>query len=146
MAEIVGVVASGISIGTLTAQITTSLIKLKSYWDQVRDAPEDIRDLIEGLEILAYTLAAAEDDQRLNPISSSIVGPTSMCLNRCKKAAERLKDLADKIRADIEAGNRFRRKWGSTKVVLKKDQIDKYRAELGSTIALMSLSQQLYTT
>ena len=42
MAELVGVVASGISIATLAAQIASSIVKLKSYWNELQDAPEDI--------------------------------------------------------------------------------------------------------
>lgn len=38
MAEVIGIVASGISIGTLAAQITNSIVKLKSYRDQMQNA------------------------------------------------------------------------------------------------------------
>lgn len=47
MAEVLGVLASGISVGTLAAQIVNSVTKLKSYWDEIKEAPEDIKLLIE---------------------------------------------------------------------------------------------------
>jgi uncharacterized protein YoxC len=64
MAEVVGVVASSVAIGTLAAQMTSSVAKLKSYWDQVKDAPEDINDLIEQLEFFRQVLTNIETDQQ----------------------------------------------------------------------------------
>ena len=147
MAEAIGVVASGIAIGTLATGITSSIVKLKSYWDQVQDAPEDVRDLIEELEDLSYLLADIEDDQRQNPMSSLILDSTSTsrCLQHCKQGADRLKELTDNLRTDLDAPSKLKRKWASAKVVLKKSQIDRYKAKLERAIRLLSLSHQLYT-
>lgn len=63
MAEVVlGAVASGITVGALVAQVTCSVVKLKSYWDQVQNAPREIQDLLEEVEILRHVLAATEDN------------------------------------------------------------------------------------
>jgi hypothetical protein len=70
MAELVGVVASGISIGALAAQIAVSISKLKSYWNEIQEAPDDIASLIEAISDLHMLLADIEDDQRWNPMSS----------------------------------------------------------------------------
>ena len=149
MAELVGVIASGISIGTLVAQITSSLIKLKSYWDQLPDAPRDIKDLIDELELITSLIADMEDDQRRNPLSSTILtsSPNSIskCLQSCKQGADSLRDLTHSIHADLEASGRRRKKWGSVKVILKRDRIDKYQTKLERAIRLLSLSHQMYT-
>lgn len=147
MAEVVGVVASGATIGALATGITSSIIKLKSYWDQVQDAPDDIHDLIEELEDLSYLLADIEDDQRQNPVSSLILDSTSTsrCLQHCKQGADRLKELTDSLSADLDASNKMKRKWASAKVVTKKNQIDRYKSKLERAIRLLSLSHQLYT-
>ena len=147
MAETIGVVASGVTIGTLAAGITSSIVKLKSYWDQVQDAREDIQDLIEELEDLGHTLADIEDDKQRNPVSSLILDSTSTsrCLQRCKQGADRLKDLVDDLSNDLDQSNKWKRKRASAKVVLKKPQIDRYKAKLERTIRLLSLSHQIYT-
>lgn len=86
MAEAVGVLASGIAIGTLAAQITSSVIKLKSYWDQVRDAPEDIKDLMEQIDNYNNVLAQLEEGQRQSPIRvSSWIGHHCPMLARIAK-------------------------------------------------------------
>ncbi len=113
MAEVVvGVIASGISIGTLAAQITSSIIKLKSYWDQVQDAPEDMLDLIEELEDLNQLLIDIEEDQRQNPMSNLILDPSSSsrCLQHCKRGATRLKELTDSLSEDMKGNSRSKRK------------------------------------
>ena len=146
MAEVVGVVASGIGIGTLAAQIAGNIIKLKSYWDQVKDAPEDIRDLVEELEVLNHTLVHIQDDQHQYLKSNYIAHSTSLLasLQHCKQAATRLKELVDNLSEDIEHKGSVKRKWASIKVALKKEKVDKYRAKLERTIMLLLLSRQEY--
>ncbi|EPE31420.1 Ankyrin repeat-containing protein [Glarea lozoyensis ATCC 20868] len=147
MAEVVGLVASGISIGSLTVHIATSISKLKSFWDNVQEAPEDITSLIEEISLLHELLADIEDDQRRNPISSLILDGTasSRCLEHCKRAADRLGELVDEISMDIQSSSRTKRKWVAAKVVLKRDRLEKYRAKMERTIRLMTLAHQCYT-
>ena len=146
MAEIVGTVASGISIGTLVLGVTSSIVKLKSYLDQVHDAPNDIKDLIEELEDLGFILADMEDQQRYTT-SCVILDSTSISrsLQQCKRGLDHLKDTTVALSADLDASSRLRRKWGSAKVVLKKAQLDRYRVKLERAITLLNLSHQSYT-
>ena len=147
MAEIVGAVASGISIGTLVMGITSSIVKLKHYFDQVHEAPEDIMELIEQLKLLSLVLADMEENQRRNhtygliPDSKSL----SQCLQLYKQGIEPLRDLTVSLSADLDTANKVRRKWGSAKVVLKKTQLDRYRVKLERAIKLLAFSHQMYT-
>lgn len=149
MAEvIIGVVASGITIGALAAQITSSTIKLKSYWSQVQNAPEEIQDLIEDAELLSHILAEIEDDQRRNPISNLILDTTSTsrCLSYCKEGADQLKVLTDELNRDLDASTgKLRKELASAKVVFKKEKIERYRARLERAVRRLSLSHQMYT-
>ena len=124
MAELVGVVASGISIATLAAQIASSVIKLKGYWSELKEAPEDIRLLIEEVEDVQLVLADIEEDRRCNPISQTASGSisASRCLERCKKGADLLKNLADELGAEITSSSKRKKAWASAKVILKKGQ------------------------
>lgn len=149
MAEvIIGVVASGITIGALAAQITSSTIKLKSYWSQVQNAPEEMQDLIEDVELLSHILAEIEDDQRRNPISNLILDTTSTsrCLSYCKEGADQLIVLIDELNRDLDASTgKLRKKWASAKVVFQKEKIERYRARLERAVRRLSLSHQMYT-
>ena len=110
MAEVLGAVASGISIGTLAAQVVNSVTKLKSYWDEIKEAPEDIQLLMEQIEDLQFILTEMEEDQHRNPMSGTILNSATIarCLNRCKKGADALEDLADDLSADIDSPNRIK--------------------------------------
>ena len=148
MAEVLGVVASAISISTLAVQILDSVTKLKSYWDQVREAPEDIKLLLEEIGDLQLVLSEIDEDQHRNPGSGVILssGSASKCLSLCKRGADTLKQLADGLGADLESPSRLKKNWASAKVALKKDKIEKYKLRLESAMRLLHLSQQCYTT
>jgi hypothetical protein len=97
MAELVGVVASGISIGTLAAQVASSLIKLNSLWNELHDAPDDIKDLIDEVEILNTTILDLEDDG-----VSLVIGLEQQqksrvdCLRYCQAASNKMRLLVEK--------------------------------------------------
>ena len=70
---------------------------------------------------------------------------TSRCLQRCRQGADRLKELTDNLSTDLDISNKAKRKWASAKVMLKKSQVDRYKAKLESAIRLLTLSHQIYT-
>jgi hypothetical protein len=147
MAEVIGVLASGISIGTLAAQIASSITTLKSYWDEVKEVPEVVSNLLEDIEDLHSILGDIKDDRIRNPISSLLLDGTSpaKCLTHCRKAATRLSELVDELGADIDASNQFKRKKAAIKVVLTKKKLARYMKKLERTVWLLTLSHQCYT-
>ena len=147
MAEIVGVVSSAITIGTIAAQITSSIVRLRSYWNQVQNAPEDIHDMIYELEALNEMLAVVEGSVIQDALPSPLSNPHSLsrCLQYSKIAATRLAELSNSLERDLQATNQLRRRWASAKVVLKKERIERHEAKLDRAIRLLSFAYQLYT-
>ena len=141
------VVASSITIGALGVNIANSVVKLKKCWDSIQDAPEDIQFLIERVEILSQILRDVEEDQKQNSMSSMLLDEStaSKCLKTCKAAADRLRQLTEKMATSIDTSRQLKRKWISAKVVLKKDKILKFEKELQSCISLLQLSHEMYT-
>jgi hypothetical protein len=148
MAEILGVIASGVSIGALAGQIASSVVKLKTYLDQVRDAPEDIKILIDEIDNLHLLLSDIEDDQSRNPYSAMLVDNSSAlrCLDHCKRGVERLQRVADEMAVNFEDVKPMKKKLISAKIVWKRDKVERYRAELASAVRLLTLACQIYTT
>ena len=147
MADVIlGTAASVITFGTLAAQLTNSITKLKSYWDQIKEAPGEIKDLIDEIEDIALVLTDIEDDQRRHPISNLILDNTSAsrCLERCKKAIDGLRELVDEVATDIDSSSKIRRKWSSAKVVFKREKIEKYKARKNNSVQQLFLSLQHY--
>ena len=141
------VVASSITIGALAVNVANSVVKLKNCWDSIQDAPEDIQFLIERVEILSQILRDVEEDQTQNSMSSMLLDEStaSKCLKTCKAAADRLRQLTERMATSIDTSRRLKRKWISAKVVLKKDKILKFEKELQSCISLLQLSHEMYT-
>ena len=147
MAELVGVVASGIGIATLAAQIASSAIRLKGYWSELKEASKDIRLSIEEIEDIQLVLSDIEEDQRCNPISRTASGSrsASRCLERCKVGADLLKNLADDLGAEITSSSKTKKAWASAKVILKRDKFEKYKLQLERAVRVLTLSYQSYT-
>jgi hypothetical protein len=146
MAEVFGLIASGVTIGALAGQIASSVVKLKSYLDQVKDAPEDISVLIDEIECPRFLLADIEDDQRRNPYSAMLLDNNSVsrCLDHCKRGAERLQRVVDEIAVEFGC-LKPRKRWKTAKIIWKRDRAEKYRAELAGAVRLLTLSHQVYT-
>ena len=141
------VVASSITIGALAVNIAKSVVKLKACWDAIQDAPEDVHFLVKRVELLSLILRDMKDDQTENPVSNLLLdGSTvSTCLETCKAAADRLGQLADNMATSIESSRRLKRKWNSVRVVMRKNRIERFEAELQSCIVLLQLSHETYT-
>ncbi|KAE9378461.1 hypothetical protein N431DRAFT_479482 [Stipitochalara longipes BDJ] len=147
MAEVLGVIASGVGIGALAGQIALSVARLKTYLDQIRDAPEDLKILIDEIESLHLLLSDIEDEQSRNPSSSILVENNSSlrCLDHCKRGVERLQRVVDEMAVDFDGLKPMKRKLVSAKIIWKRDRIEKYKAELASAIRLLTLSCQIHT-
>lgn len=146
MAELLAVVASGISVAQLAGQIASSVLKLKSYLDQIKEAPEDIRNLIEEIEVVLLLLTEVEQDQAQQPTLVRRPVPALRCLDNCKKAVESLRSGVDELGADIE-GAKFPKKnnrWASVKMVWKRERIEKYRSNLATALSLLNLAYQVH--
>ena len=146
MAEVIGVVASGISIAGLVVQIAQSVMKLKSYWNDFKEAPEEIRSMVEEIESVYLLLCDIEEDQRRNPISKIVLDTTSTsrCLDHCRRGADSLKRIVDELNVEIDAPNLLRRKWASVMVVMKRDKMAKYKSRVEKAIQVLTLSHQCY--
>lgn len=141
MAELVGTVASAISIATLAGEIGSSVIKLKRFCKSIQDAPEDVAHLIEEIEMLIQLLLEIDESYEtakglnvpLDTISSE------KCSVLCRNSAVKLKTLMDTLVCDIENQSGFRKKLKYARIVFRKDKVEKYRTQLDRDIRMLSL-------
>jgi hypothetical protein len=141
MAEAIGIVASGIAIGQATAAITTSLLQLKSLWNELRDVPDELRHLVRELEIVYLVLAESEDQLAAksgSPASRSL----ELALQLTDDGAKELKSLVDDLQAELKQNQRWKGKFVAAKVVLKRDQIKRFKSRLKTCIRLLTLANQ----
>lgn len=151
MAEVLGLVASGLSVAQVAGSILTNSLKLKALLDEVKDAPESLRDTLDYLEMLTPILSEfGEDDSdittaplptRQSP-SSHLQHGLQKAFAACLKAAEQLELLVTELKSEIDgARGGMRRKRAIVKVVLKKSAFAKYELRLQKTVQHLTLVQ-----
>jgi hypothetical protein len=140
MAEVIGVVASGISIVQLAGQVTACTLKLKAYWDEVKEAPTEIKYLVREIDALSLILSQIQD---------GYTGGEDVYLQHspelCRDGAEELKRLVDEMEMKLSlGGGRWKRKIGAAKVVLKKEEMKRLKGRLESAVRMLGSAHQSY--
>ncbi|KAH8801458.1 hypothetical protein F5884DRAFT_862155 [Xylogone sp. PMI_703] len=148
MAEILGAIASGISIGALAGQVALSIVKLKSIINDIKDAPEDIKILIDEIEDVQLLISDIENDQAHNPYAKLFLESQSAvrCLDHCRRGVERLCRVADTMTTDFQNKKSIKKKLIAASIIWKRDMVKKYKDELASALRLLILSYQIYTS
>ncbi len=143
MAEILGVVSSGIAVAQLASSIATSIIALKSYFKQIKDAPAELQNLVEEIESLNVILSHIAADQSGTGIVDNLCMQRSLEL--CKKGVKELSECVEELRRKVEGKSRFQRQVGKVKVVLKKEEVKGLKRRMKSAVRLLSLAYQCHT-
>ncbi|KAI9645574.1 hypothetical protein NHQ30_006316 [Ciborinia camelliae] len=138
MAEI-GAIASGMGVTSLGLQLLDGIRKLKQFWGEVKDAPEDMRYALEQLETLSLVLSDIHTDDPDLPLIPSATA--TKCLELCRRGA----DMLSTVVKDLNGAISKRRNIGGAKVVLKKDTIEKFRNRLRDAQYMLMLSRQTYS-
>ena len=143
MADVLGVVASGVGIGSLAIQIASSVQQILDFWSSVKDAPEGIRRLLDELRLLAEVLSTI-DDVRDDHSSSAEQTATRKAIQYCHNAAREV----DAVVKDIAGGLATSKSWkhrAAVKFVLKDKRITKDLQRLDRAKSMLLLVQQCYT-
>lgn len=149
MAEVIGLIASGISIAQLAGQVTSSTLKLKAYWSQIQEAPVDIKILVREIECLGGILGKIGEkiDTESGDQREEDTGLRNS-LELCREGAEELRGLVvemeRKLGVDGKSRAGWKRKLGAAKVILKKDEIKRLKGRLKSAVRLLGLAHQSY--
>lgn len=153
MAEVLGLVASGMSVAQIAGSIVTTSLKLKGLLDEVKGAPENLRDMLDHLELLApifYEAVTESDDAtgRSSPLLSAhshVQHALQKAYTACQSAGEQLELLATDLMSQIDvARGGVMRKRAMFKVVLKKGMLAQCEMRLQKTIQLLTLAQNAY--
>lgn len=145
MAEVIGVVSGAITFATVLVQIGKTIITLKECYHDLRDAPDDLRKLVQQIEIFGKILANVEEDLSRNPnpgLENSEAALQSLAY--CKEAANELDVVCNDIVRDIKSPSRLRRSFKSVKIVMQKGKIEKHMDHLRNVIQLLMWSEQCY--
>ncbi|XXH06018.1 hypothetical protein Hte_012463 [Hypoxylon texense] len=146
MAEALGIAASGIAVAQLTSQVGGAVLKLKQLWDEVKDVPEDIADLMEQIDCLDPVLWETENNFNQGGLPSIVWDrlASKRTTTYCRKALHNLTQMVDELSLQINNSKGSRRKIAAVKVLLKKDLLKKLEKRLENAVRMLTLAQQSY--
>lgn len=127
MAEVVGIVASGVSITGLVGTITKAAMQIRTLYHEIQDAPDEVAFRLEELQILAGIL------EESSSVSSKAKAFCELCLSE-------LEPILAELQSRIHGSRGFKRKLASAKVVVKKDVMMKLENRLERSIRLLMLA------
>ena len=147
MAELLGVISSSIALAEVVTKLTSSIIKLKDYWNQINDAPDELKWLIRETEMFGLILAEVEAHSAQHALASSFMNnrATMQSLVLCKEASAELDIVVRDLGQNLNSPSRFHRSYAAVKMVAKKNKLEKYKTRLRNVTSLFSVSQQCYT-
>lgn len=152
MAEVIGIVSSGIAIAQLAGSVGAVAIKLNGLWQEIKDVPETIQYIMNHLSILGTIVNEMETIGNSNSLHDSAAGqphrpsPSPLAIQQCQMACKDLENIVRDLSVDIESSRKRKRLMGKVAVVLKKDTLAKYEMRLQNAFQLLSLAHQVYTT
>ena len=152
MAEVIGLVSSGIAIAQLAGSVGAVAIKLNGLWQEVKDVPETIQYMTNHLSKLDTIVNEMGTSRNSNSPHDSAAGqphhpsPSPLALQHCQMACQNLESLVRDLSVDIASSRKRKRLMGKVAVVLKKDTLAKYELRLQNAVQLLSLAYQVYTT
>ncbi|KAI0891720.1 hypothetical protein F4806DRAFT_500705 [Annulohypoxylon nitens] len=146
MTEVLGVIASGIAIAQVAGTAAGAVVKLKKLWDEVKNVPEIISDLMEQIDCLDPILWEAEQQVLQNRLPPQLWDDTVAIRSTryCRKALQKLTCVADDLASQINSKRRIDRGISRTKVLLKKDRLRDLEQHLESAVRMLQLAQQGY--
>lgn len=146
MAEALGIAASGITVAQLSSQVGGAVLKLKQLWDEVKDVPEDIADLMEQIDCLDPVLWETENNFNQGALPSIVWDElaSKKTTMYCRKALHNLTQMVDELNHQINNSNKYCRKMAAIKVLIKKDILKKLERRLENAVKMLTLAQQSY--
>lgn len=136
MAEVLGIVASGLAVQQTAVQLAQSLIRLRQLWAEIRDAPVQIQDLMTDLS--AFTALLSEMEGQLDENN-----PTArQSAQLCKNALIQLETVTSALDAQLNSSRRSKRLMGALKVVVSREDMKRYEDRLQRAFRLLQMSHQ----
>ncbi|KAJ4371327.1 hypothetical protein N0V83_004544 [Neocucurbitaria cava] len=150
MTEVLAVFASGINVVQLAVDILKSTARLKRFWNEVEDVPNDLHQLLNELDTLGLMLCQMESNQNQENVYSRALMSTSakMCtqksLELCRKAAKDLGGLVEDMGKKIDGRKGWRQMKGCVKVALKAKELQRLQKRMQDAIRLLNMAYQCY--
>lgn len=130
--------ASSIAVVSLAVQLADSVKKLCNFWESIKEAPSDIKEISTDLELLSGVLTdIACEAQHVGPNATLLAS-----LDACSFKVKRLVTLLNEIEPGFASTSSRVRKWTAFKAVLKSGKLTKLQEALERLNGTLLLVQQ----
>lgn len=138
MAEMFGIAAGAIGVVSLSIQLAESLQKVKSFYAAAKNAPTQIEELIEEIEIMQDILSDLESGSQ----SANMASSASMrrCMKVAQLATKNFVAYSGQLQTRIKK-SKFR---GGVKFALSRDDSKEMLDQLERTKSSLNLAYSLY--
>lgn len=145
MAEVVGIVASGIAISQAAGMILKTSIKIMGLLQHVRDTPEDIYLLLRKIEFLTTILNESNNDRPGGlPVPAALNGALHAAALQCQMASDELSVLALELADEIGRARGLKRGLVAVKVAMRRDSLMVHGKRLSHAVEMLQLAQMSY--
>ncbi|KAM0157904.1 hypothetical protein ACHAQE_002159 [Botrytis cinerea] len=131
--------SAAFAVISLAVQLAESVKKLVEFWKAVEDAPGDICDLFNDLELLS---AALIQNRRKFAQQSPYDLIARRILAKCQKRVEQLSSKLSPTMSAFASFSSRKRKWAALKITLKNEEIRKMRASVGESLVAVQMIKQ----
>ena len=149
MAEVLAITASGVTFVQLAGQVAGNINKLKRYWDPVKEAPDNLKLLVEEIDSLNIVLCHMQSELPDDLLPDSRCGHSativSKSLELCQNGTDELSRLVDDLAEKIDGKLGWKKRLGSTKIVLKNSEVRGLKERIQYAIRLLTLAYQCHT-
>ncbi|GAB7329277.1 hypothetical protein MBLNU13_g01083t1 [Cladosporium sp. NU13] len=138
MAEVFGIAGGAIGAISLSIQLAESLQKVKGFYAAVKNAPTQVEELIEEIEIMQDILSDLESGSQ----SANMASSASM--RRCMKVAQRATTSFVAFSCQLQTRVKKSKFRGGVKFALSRDDINQMMDQLERTKSSLNLAYSLY--
>lgn len=131
------------AVAQLATTVAGSLIKLKDYWDQVKEVPDDIHHLLRMLDAYSNVISSIKHSGSYTSLNDGYI---QECVDLCQKGAGELKSVIDDMATKIESKTGWKKRKGSVKILLHKDEIKRLKKKMKNAVTLLQLALSWHTT
>ena len=132
------IAAGAIGVVSLSIQLAESLQKVKGFYTAVKNAPPQIEELIEEIEIMQDILSDLESGSQSANMASSAN------MQRCMKIAQRATKSFATFSSELQIRAKKSRFRGGVKFALSRDDIKHMLDQLERTKSSLNLAYSLY--
>lgn len=132
MAEVFGIVAGAIPLGGLVGTIMKSGTQIRALYHEIHDASDEVAFRIQELQVLSSILEE----------STSI---SSDARNLCELCLSELHLVLAELQSQICRSRGLKRKVASTKVIVKKDVMQKLERRLEKSVQFLMLAHETHS-